>query len=83
MNNTNMHKLLEASLQLNLRLAGSIGILFTREDKYKIHDDVLLFITQVVESSGLTEEDQIQMATRITTLGNKPTRPITAGLLDE
>ena len=76
-------ELLEASLQLNLRLAGSIGILFSREEKHKMHDDVLLFINQVVQSSGMTDEDMLQMATRITTSGNKPPRPITAGLLDE
>lgn len=78
MKNTNMHELREASLQLNLRLAGSIGILFIHEDKHKMRDEVLLFFEQVTKASGMTEERVNRMFTAV---GDGPHHPITDGLL--
>ena len=63
--------------------AATLGLLPSREEKEKMKHDVSVFVSEVVTSSGLTEEDQIQMTTRVTALGDGPSDPITAGLLNE
>ena len=73
-------ELLEASLQLNLRLASVIGILLSREEREQMRTDVIQFVCKIAESSEITTERQIQM---VSGLGEGPHEPITKGLLDE
>ena len=80
MQKTTTQELLEASLQLNLRLASSIGILYSREERHQMHNDVIKFFCKIAESSSITNERQIQMTNAMT---EGPYVPITDGLLDE
>ena len=73
-------ELLEASLQLNLRLASVIGILLSREEREQMRTDVIQFVCKIAESSEITTERQIQMASDVT---KGPYEPITDGLLDQ
>ena len=71
-------ELLEASLQLNLRLISSLGILFKREERHQMQSDVTKFVCEVAESSGIPIERQLQMTNA---LAEGPYDPITDGLL--
>ena len=71
-------ELLEASLQLNLRLAGLIGILFSCEDREQKQLEVADFITKAIEASDITTERYHEMLRPVT---DGPVEPITAGLL--
>ena len=73
-------ELLEASLQLNLRLAAVIGILLSREEREQMRTDVIRFVCKAAESGEITTERQIQM---VSTVAKGPHEPITQGLLDE
>ena len=73
-------ELLEASLQLNLRLAAVIGILLSREEREQMRTDVIRFVCKAAESGEITTERQIQM---VSTVGEGPHEPITKGLLEE
>ena len=80
MQKSTSQELLEASLQLNLRLAGVIGILLSREEREQMRTDVIQFFCKIAESSEITTERQIQMTSDV---AKGPYEPITDGLLDQ
>ena len=71
-------ELLEASLQLNLRLTSSLGILFSREERHQMHRDVIAFVCTAAEASGISN-DQLTALVGEVTKGLHD--PITDGLL--
>ena len=71
-------ELLEASLQLNLRLAISLGILFKREERHQIHQDVIQFVCKAAEASGISNDQLKELVGEVT---KDPYDSITDGLL--
>ena len=73
-------ELLEASLQLNVRLASCIGILYSREEREQFRFAILDF---VFKAASLSEIPPDRAAEMVNALRNAPFDPITDGLLDE
>ena len=73
-------ELLEASLQLNLRLTSSLGILYPREERHQMHRDVIAFVCKAAEASGISNNQLIELVGEVT---KGPYEPITDGLLHE
>ena len=71
-------ELLEASLQLNLRLTISLGILFSREERHQMHRDVIAFVCKAAEASGISIDQLTALVGEVT---KGPHDPITDGLL--
>ena len=76
MNST--QELLEASLQLNLRLTSSLGILYPREERHQMHRDVIAFVCKAAEASGISNDQLTALVGEVT---KGPHDPITDGLL--
>ena len=78
MSSSTPQELLESSLQLNLRLAASLGVLFAREEREKMRVDVIQFITKIAQAAEISTERQMEM---VNECANGPFEPITDGLI--
>ena len=76
----NTQELLEASIQLNLRLVCSLGILYPREERHQMHRDVTAFVCKALKISGISDNQIIELVSEVT---KGPHDSITEGLLDE
>ena len=71
-------ELLEASLQLNIRLACSLGILHPREERHQMHRDVTAFVCKAAKTSGISDDQLMELVGEVT---KDPYDSITDGLL--
>lgn len=73
-------ELLLRSLMLNLRLGASLGILYSREERISMRDEVSSYVLQVAQQAGLTKEEDLYGLRNASRLQTELGLTITEGL---